>query len=140
MFAGQDDTRLTRGVVILVRIVEQAELALGIEDAAHRLIEQRDGSSLTLQWQTDGDTAFPMPLDIKVGDRVMVAAMEGGSATVDLGSADAHYVIDPMAKVLRHNPHIERWQAWVAEQEALEKAKAEAAAKAEAEAETVGGD
>ena len=110
------------------------------QSALPRLIEQRDGSSLTLQWQTDGDTAFPMPLDIKVGDRVMVAAMEGGSATVDLGSADAHYVIDPMAKVLRHNPHIERWQAWVAEQEALEKAKAEAAAKAEAEAETVGGD
>ena len=100
--------------------------------ALPRLVEERDGSMLTLRWQTDGGTAFPMPVDVRIGDRVVVAAMDGGSETVDLGSDDTHYVVDPMYKVLRHSPYIERWQAWMAEQQA--KAEAEKAAKARAAA------
>ena len=102
--------------------------------ALPKLIERRDGTKLSLRWQTDGGTGFPMPVEIRVGDRVIVASMEDRSETLDLGSDDAHYVIDPDYKVLRYNPYIERWQAWVAEQEA--KAEAEKAAKAKAEAET----
>ncbi|NCP19491.1 MAG: M1 family metallopeptidase [Erythrobacter sp.] len=98
--------------------------------ALPKLIEQRDGSTLMLRWKTDGGTPFPMPVDVRVGDRTIVADMSSGTARVDLGSDDAHYVIDPDYKVLRYSAEIARWQEWAAEQEAKARAEREAAAKA----------
>ncbi|MBL4895436.1 MAG: hypothetical protein JKY75_01030, partial [Erythrobacter sp.] len=60
---------------------------------------------------------------VQVGGQTVVADMSSGSATVDLGSDDAHFVIDPMYKVLRYDPAIARWREWMAEQQKKEKEK-----------------
>jgi aminopeptidase N len=64
----------------------------------------RDGSILTLEWQLPGAGAFPMPVDVKVGDRVIVAEFEGRYAEVDLGGPTVGFAIDPENKLLRAIP------------------------------------
>lgn len=81
------------------------------------LSEQREGRNLTLTWTTESGKPFPMPVEVQVDDRTVAVDMSAGRATIDLGSDKAHYIIDPMNKVLRYDPHIERWQEWAAEQE-----------------------
>ena len=94
-----------------------------------KLIEERDGNELSLTWQTEKGTPFPMPIEVQVDGKTILADMSSGSTVIDLGSDDAHYVIDPMAKVLRYSPSIARWQAWMVEQqEQAKKAKEEAKA------------
>ena len=97
--------------------------------ALPKLIEERDGNELSLTWQTEKGTPFPMPIEVQVDGKTILADMSSGSTVIDLGSDDAHYVIDPMAKVLRYSPSIARWQAWMVEQqEQAKKAKEEAKA------------
>ena len=97
--------------------------------ALPKLIEERDGNELSLTWQTEKGTPFPMPIEVLVDGKTILADMSSGSTVIDLGSDDAHYVIDPMAKVLRYSPSIARWQAWMVEQqEQAKKAKEEAKA------------
>ena len=91
--------------------------------ALPKLVEQRRGKELSLTWQTEEGTPFPMPVEVQVGGQTVVADMSSGSATVDLGSDDAHFVIDPMYKVLRYDPAIARWREWMAEQQKKEKEK-----------------
>jgi hypothetical protein len=51
-----------------------------------------------------------MPVEVQVDDRVVAVAMAGnqGSLTVP---ANAHVVLDPMARILRRSEAIERYQA-----------------------------
>ena len=64
----------------------------------------RQGATLILEWDLPGDRAFAMPIEVKVGDRTIVAEFEDNRAQVDLGSASAAFTIDPDAKVLRSQP------------------------------------
>lgn len=89
-----------------------------------RLEAVRNGSALALQWHVEGGGTFPLPVEVKVGERIVAVPMTGGSGTVDLGDPAAHYVLDPDGKVLRFDPAIAEWQAW---------SKAEAEKKAAAE-------
>lgn len=75
------------------------------------LIERREGDRLRLEWKTDG--AFPMPVEVRVGERIERLAMEGGRGelTVPPGT---HVVVDPLARVLRRSPAVEQFQAWQA--------------------------
>lgn len=89
-----------------------------------RLEAARSGSALNLQWHAEGGGAFPLPVEVQVGERIVTVPMTGGLGTVDLGGAAAHYVVDPGGKILRFDPAIAEWQAWT---------KAEAERKAAAE-------
>lgn len=73
------------------------------------LAETRSGDTLTLRWQAPGGP-FPMPVEVAVDGVVRRIDMPGGSATLTV-PADAHVVIDPMARVLRRSPAIEAMQA-----------------------------
>ncbi|WP_052208596.1 M1 family metallopeptidase [Croceibacterium mercuriale] len=79
--------------------------------ALPRLLEERQGSRLRLRWETASALPFTMPVEVQVGDRVLVAPMADGTGMLDLGSADARHVIDPEAKILRDDPAITAWQA-----------------------------
>ena len=79
--------------------------------ALPRLDVERDGASLALAWHSDAATPFAMPVEVRIGDRLLVAAMEGGRGTLDLGDASAPFVLDPEGKILRHDPAIAAWQA-----------------------------
>jgi aminopeptidase N len=86
-----------------------------------KLEATRDGATLRLAWQVEGGAAFPLPVEVKVGERVVTVPMAGGTGTVDLGDATAHYVLDPKAKLLRFDPAIAEWQAWTKAQDAAKK-------------------
>ena len=94
------------------------------------LLASREGNVLSLRWKTQGDTLFPLPVQVRVGDRIVDVAMTGGMGRVDL-PAGATYTLDPHSRVLRDLPHIAEFQKDTAERAkaAMEKAKAEAEKK-----------
>ena len=77
--------------------------------ALPELIQTRDGERLTLEWKTPVGHPFPLPVEVQVDGRVQRVAMEGGRETLTI-PADAHVVIDPMARILRRSPAIEAMQ------------------------------
>ncbi len=77
------------------------------------LIESRDGNSLTLRWKVPGDGPFPLPVEVEVDGVVRTLPMTDGSGSIPL-PADAHVVIDPMARLLRRSIAVERMQAPIA--------------------------
>ncbi|PKP92852.1 MAG: peptidase M1, partial [Alphaproteobacteria bacterium HGW-Alphaproteobacteria-15] len=75
------------------------------EAALPELVETRANGQLTLRWKAPRDLPFPLPVDITVNGTPHRLAMENGSATLAVPD-DAHVVIDPMARILRHSPAI----------------------------------
>ena len=73
------------------------------------LIQTREGERLTLEWKTPAGHPFPLPVEVQVDGRVQRVAMEGGRETLTI-PANAHVVIDPMARILRRSPAIEAMQ------------------------------
>ena len=91
-----------------------------------RLVETRDGATLNLAWQTDAKEPFAMPIEVEVEGKLVNVAMAGGKGSVRLPSPNAHVVLDPHARILRHDPAVEAWK----KQEADNKKKAAEEAKA----------
>ena len=98
--------------------------------ALPELLAVRDAGGLALRWKTAGDTAFPLPVQVRVGDKVIDVAMADGRGRVDLPPG-ASYTLDPHSRVLRELPHIAEFQKDVADRAkaAAEKAKADAVKK-----------
>ncbi|MES2149063.1 MAG: M1 family metallopeptidase [Pseudomonadota bacterium] len=74
----------------------------------------RDGDKLRLSWKLKDGGAFPMPLEVRVGEHLETLAMAGGRGELTLPPA-ATYTIDPHSKVLRYEAHIEDWKRDAAE-------------------------
>jgi aminopeptidase N len=83
----------------------------------------RNGNALQLVWKTEKNTPFPMPVELRVGERVLSVPMTDGRGSVALPEG-ASYTLDPHSKVLRREQHIERYHQW---QEEQKKKKAKAA-------------
>jgi len=94
------------------------------EAALPELVETRRGDTLALQWRTPGDKPFPMPVEVQIGfgGPVQTVAMTGGEATIAV-PADAHVVVDPMARILRRSTAIEAVQAQAAAASAAQEKK-----------------
>ena len=75
----------------------------------------RDGATLQLAWSTEKNTPFPMPVEVRVGSKLVLVPMVGGRGSVAL-PAGATYTLDPHSKVLRREEHIERFQQYQEEQ------------------------
>jgi aminopeptidase N len=75
----------------------------------------RSGNTLQLAWKTEKNTPFPMPVEVKVGERVVSLPMTDGRGSVELPEGAA-YTLDPHSKVLRREQHIERYQQYREEQ------------------------
>lgn len=78
--------------------------------ALPELIEERVGDRLSLHWKTPDDLPFPMPVEVEIDGKVRSVAMPDGRADIAV-PAGAHLVIDPMAKILRVSPALERMRA-----------------------------
>jgi aminopeptidase N len=85
------------------------------------LLATRDGGRLQLRWKTEGDKPFPMPVQVRVGARVLDVPMKGGQGSVRLPEG-ASVTLDPHSKVLRALPHIQAFQADKKAREAAGKA------------------
>ena len=69
------------------------------------------GGTLTLRWKVPGDKPFPMPVEVRVGERIETVAMKDGVGSLNL-SAGSTYTIDPHSKLLRRLEHIEVFQEY----------------------------
>ncbi len=98
--------------------------------ALPELLAARDASGLALRWKAGNDKPFPLPVQVRVGDKVVDVAMTDGSGRVAL-PAGASYTLDPHSRVLRELPHIAEFQQDTAERAkaAADKAKPAAASK-----------
>ncbi|MEW6389899.1 MAG: M1 family metallopeptidase [Pseudomonadota bacterium] len=94
------------------------------------LLESREGDDLLLTWKTPKDKPFPMPVEVKVGDKVVTAPMTGGTGRITVGAATP-VIVDPASKVLRRQPYLEAYQAWKKTKDEADRAAAEAKKKAE---------
>ena len=75
----------------------------------------RSGDTLQLAWKTEKNTPFPLPVEVRVGERVVGVPMTDGRGSVTL-PAGATYTLDPHSKVLRRLEHIEQFQKYQEEQ------------------------
>jgi aminopeptidase N len=91
--------------------------------ALPELLAKREGGRLQLEWKTAGGTPFPMPVEVRVGQKTMQVPMEGGHGSVNL-PAGVGYTLDPQSKILRREEHIERFQEYEKAQRKEKKATA----------------
>lgn len=101
------------------------------EAAPPELVETRQGADLVLTWKAPNGKPFPMPVDVKVGDRIVTLPMADGKGRVSVGDT-VPVIVDPGSKVLRRQPYLEAYQMWKKAQDDAAKAEAEAKKKAEA--------
>lgn len=94
------------------------------------LLETRDGGDLVLTWKTPKNKPFPMPVEVRVGDRILVAPMTDGSGRLTVGDT-VPVIVDPASKVLRRQPYLEAYHVWKKARDEADKAAAEAKKKAE---------
>ena len=69
------------------------------QPAIPELVAEKKGDKLMLRWKTPDDLPFPMPVEVKVGEKTMRVAMPKGSAEVVVG--EAAYEIDPSKRILK---------------------------------------
>jgi aminopeptidase N len=72
------------------------------------LVATRANGQLNLEWKTGGKP-FPMPVDVRVGDKVETVAMTNGKGSLPI-AADQSFTLDPHSKVLRQLAHIDAFQ------------------------------
>lgn len=78
------------------------------------LVATRSGAHLDLHWKTEGDKPFPMPVQVRVGKRVVDVPMTDGRGHVAL-AADESFTLDPHSRVLRELPYMAEYQEDLAE-------------------------
>jgi aminopeptidase N len=83
-----------------------------------RLVEQRRGNSLFLQWRTPRALPFPMPVEVRVDGQVQTVPMTNGQGSVSLPNANSGWTVDPAGKVLRQSDAIDRFRDWTASEAA----------------------
>lgn len=80
----------------------------------------RDGQQLHLTWSVPGKGAFPMPVDMRVGDHVITLPMADGRGELTLPE-HASYTLDPDSKLLRRDVGIEAYQEYVKKHKAKDR-------------------
>jgi aminopeptidase N len=75
------------------------------------LVATRRGGTLALAWKTAGNTPFPMPLDVRVGERIVTLPMADGHGSIALPPGST-YTLDPHSKILRREARFEIYQRY----------------------------
>ena len=75
----------------------------------------RSGDTLQLAWKTEKNTPFPMPVEVRVGQRVVSLPMTDGRGSVAIGKGES-WTLDPHSKLLRRELRFERYQQYMDEQ------------------------
>ncbi len=57
----------------------------------------RDGDDLVLSWKTPSGKAFPMPVEVKVGNKIVTAPMTDNTGRIKVGDT-VPVIVDPASK------------------------------------------
>lgn len=80
--------------------------------ALPEIVATREGQQLHLAWSVPGKGPFPMPVDVRIGDRIVTLPMADGRGDVTLPEG-ASYTIDPDSKLLRRDTGIEAYRDYM---------------------------
>ncbi|MDQ7994961.1 MAG: M1 family metallopeptidase [Luteibacter sp.] len=80
--------------------------------ALPEIVATREGQQLHLAWSVPGKGPFPMPVDVRVGDRIVSLPMTDGRGDVTLPEG-ASYTVDPDSKLLRRDTGIEAYRDYM---------------------------
>lgn len=78
------------------------------------LVVERGNTQMMFKWKVENDLPFPMPVEVSVNGRIQTLDMNSTSV-IDVTNMDI-VIIDPDSKILRHQPHFERYQTWMKQQ------------------------
>jgi aminopeptidase N len=70
------------------------------QPALPKLVGEVKDGALHIHWETPKDLPFPMPVDVKIGDKLERVEMKDGRAVVQLHGA-TEFVLDPDDRILR---------------------------------------
>jgi aminopeptidase N len=76
-----------------------------------RLVTNRSGRTLLLQWRTPKGLPFPMPVDVLVDGKLQTVPMSSGRGTLQLPSEQSLVTVDPESKILRQSDAMDRFRA-----------------------------
>jgi aminopeptidase N len=65
-----------------------------------KLVSETNGNQLNLRWETPNNLPFPMPVEVKIGDKIERVEMKDGKGSLPL-PADMKFEIDPNGWVLK---------------------------------------
>jgi len=82
------------------------------QTALPEIVATREGEQLHLAWSVPGKGPFPMPVDVRIGDRIVTLPMADGRGDVTLPEG-ASYTIDPDSKLLRRDTGIEAYRDYM---------------------------
>lgn len=83
--------------------------------ALPKLMTTREQGTVNLRWQVPDNLPFPMPVDVRVGDRIVTLAMSDGSGSTP-AAANVAVTVDPHSKILMQSDAIDQFRAWRAAQ------------------------
>lgn len=86
------------------------------EAALPALRVERTGGAMSLRWEVPGDKPFPMPVELRLGGRLVQVPMPDGQGRAPVSSDDI-VIVDPQSKLLRRLESIEQFQAYEKAQE-----------------------
>ena len=70
-----------------------------------------------LRWDIPDNLPFPMPVEVRVGSKVVTLPMSNGTGSTP-APADAPVTLDPNSRILMQSDAIDEFQAWKAAQPA----------------------
>jgi aminopeptidase N len=76
-----------------------------------RLVTNRSGRTLLLQWRTPKGLPFAMPVDVLVDGKLQTVPMSSGRGTLQLPSEQSLVTVDPESKILRQSDAMDRFRA-----------------------------
>ena len=78
------------------------------------------GNQLMLTWKIENDKPFPMPVEVRVGNKIVTVPMTNGHGQITM-PALATYTLDPHSKLLRREVSMEEYQQYREAQRKLKK-------------------
>jgi aminopeptidase N len=78
-----------------------------------KLVVTREPGAVNVRWQVPDDLPFPMPVDVRVGEKIITLPMTDGSGSTP-ADADVAVTVDPHSKILMHSDAIDEYQKWEA--------------------------
>jgi len=82
--------------------------------ALPELLQERRGNVLHLRWKTPDNSVFPLPIEVRVNQKLHQLDMKNGVGQLVL-PANAIWTVDPASKVLKHEPQLLEWERDVAQ-------------------------
>ena len=84
------------------------------------LAAHREGGRVMVEWRTGNGAEFPLPVEVRVGTKVITLPMAHGKGAFDIAAGES-FTLDPNGKVLKDQPEIAEWKADEAERAAAAK-------------------